>query len=124
MPRYVDPKGSSNLSFSWRDYRSELASVGRGLVNPCLLLRRLRSRAFHRVTLEEKMSQNNAESTGELKRTLTGLDLLMFGVGERMLQPDLKLQWPVNCCSIAATSCMEGELLIIISRHQRAAPEA
>jgi hypothetical protein len=79
------------MSFSWSDYAQELKSVVTGW-RPDRLFKRVLSRSFYRPTFAQVMEEKKVESGAELKRTLTGLDLLMFGVGAD------------PCCSIACRS--------------------
>lgn len=72
------------MSFSWKEYNQELNAVVRGWWPPTLVKHLVR-RSFYRPSFEEVVTEKRSASTAEMKRTLTGLDLLMFGVGARPL---------------------------------------
>ncbi|BDA47291.1 Cationic amino acid transporter 1 [Coccomyxa sp. Obi] len=68
------------MSFTWKDYTQELKAVVKGWW-PTTLVKRLAHRSFYRPSFDEVLTEKRSESTAQMKRTLTGLDLLMFGVG-------------------------------------------
>ena len=74
------------MSFSWKEYTQELKAVVKGWW-PTTLVKRLAHRSFYRPSFDEVMIEKKSEGNAEMKRTLTGLDLLMFGVGERPSPP-------------------------------------
>lgn len=71
------------MSFTFSEYGRELAAVGKGL-RPDTLVRRVAYRSFLRPSLTDVMEEKRAEGGAELKRTLKGLDLLMFGVDQSL----------------------------------------
>ncbi len=70
---------------------------------PTTLVKRLAHRSFYRPSFDEVMVEKRSGSTAEMKRTLTGLDLLMFGVGARPPSP----VHDHLCTAITPMPCMQ-----------------
>ncbi len=81
------------MSFSWKEYSQELKAVVKGWW-PTTLVKRLATRSFYRPSFDEVVNEKRSSSTAEMKRTLTGLDLLMFGVGAPPPPPNNQYWWP------------------------------
>lgn len=108
LPAQGEGSGAAavKMSFSWTDYKQELKAVVTGWW-PTTWAKRIAHRTFYRQSFAEVMAEKREAGGAEMKRTLTGLDLLMFGVGApphcSANPPTIPPDWSHNTPETAST---------------------